>query len=222
MRLLRQTISVGAAIGALACGGGGAGSTGPGTNTGGNNPPPTGGGNTALDNITLGFTQATMTAGQIRTMNVIARDTQGAVIAGATANFASDDQSIAEVSSSGDVMAVHAGSTQIAVSVTVGNVTKTGNAAITVNGTLPNGASVTAGADATFQPGTVVIAQGGSVTWSFGPVSHTVTFTAAASGTPASIFESYNANANRTFTTKGNFPYVCSIHAGMSGEVIVR
>ena len=222
MRLLRQTVSVGATLCLLACGGGGGGSTGPGNNNnnGGNNPP--GGGNTALDNITLSFTQATMFAGEIRTMNVVARDTQGAVIAGVTATFTSANESVAEVNASGDVMAVHAGSSQIAVSVTVGNVTKTGNATVTVNGTLPNGGTVTAGADLTFQPGTVVIAQGGSVTWAFGPVSHTVTFTASGAGTPASILESYSANASRTFTTKGNFPYVCSIHAGMSGEVIVR
>ena len=222
MRLLRQTMSVGATLCLLACGGGGGGSTGPGgSNNGGNNPPP-GGGNTALDNITLSFTQATLIAGEIRTVNVIARDTQGAVIAGATATFTSADENVAEVNASGNVMAVHAGSTQIAVSVTVGNVTKTANATVTVNGTLPNAASVAAGVDLTFQPGTVVINQGGSVTWAFGPVSHTVTFTASSAGTPASILESYSANASRTFTTKGNFPYVCSIHAGMSGEVIVR
>jgi plastocyanin len=203
----------------LACGGGG-GSTDP-YNTGGNNPPP-GGGNTALDNITVNFTQATMAAGDTRVINVVARDTQGAVIASATPTFASADESVAEVTSSGSLLAIHSGSTQISVTVTVGSVTKSAIVSVAVNGSLPTTATVAAGPDATFQPGAVVIAQGGSVTWAFGSVEHTVNFTTGGAGAPGAIGNSYNANVQRSFASKGNYQYMCSIHYGMSGEVIVR
>ncbi len=220
MKKLRLGIAVLGTALSVACGGGG--STDPYGNNGGNNPPPTGGGNTALDNITVNFTQATMSAGDTRTINVVARDTQGAVIAGATPSFASGNESVAEVSSNGTLLAVHAGSTQITVTVTVGSVSKTASVSVAVSGTLPSTATVAAGADATFQPGTVVIAQGGSVSWAFASVEHTVNFTTGGAGTPSAIGNSYNTTVQRTFNAKGNYQYMCSIHYGMSGEVIVR
>ena len=223
MPLFRRFLVGGVTACVLACSGGGGGATDPyGNNNGNNNGPPTGGGNTALNSIDLSFTQAGMIAGQVRTITVTARDTQGAIIAGITPYFTSSDEAVAEVDASGDIVSVHAGSAQINISVTVGTVTKNATASVVVSGSLPNAGAVTAGTDQTFQPGTLVLAQGSSVTWNFGTLSHTVTFTSAGNGTPASIPESYSTSVVRVFQAKGNFSYICSIHAGMSGEVIVR
>ena len=221
MKLIRQCISMAVLGLSFACGGGG-GSTGPSNNNNNGNNPPPGGGNTALDNITLNFTQAAMSAGDVKVINVVARDTQGAVIAGATANFTSSDDTIAEVNSSGSVLAIHAGSAQVAVSVTVGSVTKSANVSVTVSGTLPTSATVYAGPDWTFQPGTTVVAAGSVVTWSFGSVEHTVNFITGGASAPNAIGNSYNSNVQRMFPAKGNYQYMCSIHYGMSGEIIVR
>jgi plastocyanin len=73
-----------------------------------------------------------------------------------------------------------------------------------------------------FTPNKVAIGQGGDVTWTFGGVEHTVSFTAGA-GAPAGISSGgYSSSHTRTFTQPGNFSYICTIHAGMNGQVIVR
>jgi plastocyanin len=73
----------------------------------------------------------------------------------------------------------------------------------------------------TFDPNSLTIGVGGTVTWAFAATAHNVIFDAVA-GRPADIGGS-NASASiaRTFATPGTFTYQCTIHAGMSGTVIV-
>jgi len=71
-----------------------------------------------------------------------------------------------------------------------------------------------------FQPGTVDVAAGGAVTWSFGSIHHTVSFTTA--GAPESIPELQNGSASRTFANNGTFGYRCLIHPEMTGLVRVH
>ena len=105
----------------------------------------------------------------------------------------------------------------------MGGVTKTVTVTVNVSGTLPAQADVIASSgDYVFTPKNVAIARGGSVTWTFGVLEHTVTFTNTA-GAPASISSGgYSAAVSRTFGSAGNFAYTCTIHAGMSGQVVVR
>jgi plastocyanin len=85
----------------------------------------------------------------------------------------------------------------------------------------PQTASVTASATAnTFSPSTVTIARGGTVTWTFGARPHNVTF--GATGAPASVPTTTNAQVARQFPTAGSFAYDCTLHAGMSGTVVVQ
>jgi plastocyanin len=87
---------------------------------------------------------------------------------------------------------------------------------------LPQTATVEASSTAnTFTPNAVTIAKGGSVTWTIGTRRHNVTFFANASA-PANIESTTNVTASRTFTAVGTYPYNCSLHAGMTGTVIVQ
>jgi plastocyanin len=71
-----------------------------------------------------------------------------------------------------------------------------------------------------FQPGAVDVSAGGTVTWRFGAIHHTVTFTTA--GAPDDVPELENGSADRTFPNNGSFAYRCAIHPGMNGVVRVH
>jgi plastocyanin len=69
-----------------------------------------------------------------------------------------------------------------------------------------------------FSPATVTIRKGGKVTWTWkdGGVPHDV----VGSGFRSRVVAS--GTFRRTFKKTGTFRYVCSIHAGMKGKVVVR
>ena len=87
------------------------------------------------------------------------------------------------------------------------------------NGGFPASASVTAGTTDRFSPGTVDIAAGGRVTWTF-QKEHTVLF--AATNAPDDIPNTAEGQVGRRFPEAGRFSYTCSIHPGMSGTVIAH
>jgi plastocyanin len=203
----------------LACGGGGdddGGTTGP--------PPPPPPGNTqTLGSITTSVQTLSLVAGNTQAITVQALDANGNVIANAPSpTFASTSAAVAEVDNTGLVLGLNQGSATINVSLSMGTVTRTATVTVNVSGTLANQADVVASSgDYIFTPKTVAIRAGGTVNWTFGGLSHTVTF-AATAGAPASITETYSTSIGRTFNTAGNFTYNCTIHAGMSGTIVVR
>ncbi len=72
--------------------------------------------------------------------------------------------------------------------------------------------------DFQFQPSTVTIAKGDTVTWTnLDTVVHDVDFKGSDSP-DLKKGETYS----KTFNDAGTFDYVCSIHPGMKGKVIVR
>jgi plastocyanin len=163
-------------------------------------------------------------AGNTQTITVSAFDTQNATIANpGTPTFTVAQSAIAEVDGQGVVLGLTQGTTTISVSLTMGAVTKTATVTVSVSGTLPDQADVIASSgDYVFTPKNVAIVRGGSVTWTFGVLEHTVTF-ANTAGAPASISSGgYSSAVSRTFVSAGNFAYTCTIHAGMSGQVVVR
>lgn len=211
MRLLR-VLGVGTVFVAAACGGGG----GDGGTT---NPPPT----QTLGEIRPTPATVNLLAGQSTTITVAAINTSGGTISNAgTPQFTTQAATIAEVNAQGVVFGVSAGTTSISISLSFGGVTKTATVPVVVTGTLGTTATVTASSAAnTFNPQIVGVARGGSVTWSFSAVEHNVTFSGGG-GAPANIPNTVNNSVSRTFGTAGNFPYDCSLHAGMTGTVIVR
>lgn len=133
-----------------------------------------------------------------------------------TASFSTSNAGAATVNSAGLVTAVGAGSAQITASLTSAGTTKTAFADVTVQDAA-DAATVTA-PQVTFSPNPAHISVGGTVTWTFAAIPHTVNFSDP--GAPANVAAMSNASESRTFLTSGTFAYVCTIHAGMSGSVV--
>jgi plastocyanin len=201
----------------LGCGGGG-------DDDGGTNPPPPPppGTTQTLGSISTNVTSLNLVAGNTQTITVSAFDTQGGVIVNfGTPTFTVVSATVAEVDAGGTVLGLTGGSTTVNVSVSMGAVTRTAPVAVVVTGALPTLANVSTQSGDIFTPAKVAISQGGQVTWTFGGVEHTVVFSNA--GAPGGITSGgYSSSHSRTFASSGNFNYVCTIHAGMSGQVIVR
>ena len=86
----------------------------------------------------------------------------------------------------------------------------------------PESNFVLATADNRFTPPNAPVRVGGTITWSFGSVGHTVIFETAA-GRPENIDQPVqNSTEIRTFNSPGLFRYSCSIHPTMSGQIDVR
>lgn len=221
MRLFRRLVVSGATLTALACGGGGGYDSPP---TGPPPPPPPPPSTVTLGSISVTPGSIDVAAGQIVPLTVDARDIQGAHIQGSvTTTFSSLDADVALATVDGDVIGLDAGATTIHVAATLNGVTRTADVPVAVSGALQSQVDVVASAtDYVFTPSTVVVARGGSVTWHFGALEHTVTFLAGQSNAPADVGPSYNIVVNRAFPVAGTFSYECSIHAGMSGEVVVH
>lgn len=157
--------------------------------------------------------------GNVVQLTVVPKDQNGDDMTGlGAASFSSADEAVATVGADGMVTAEGAGTTQITASMTDGDVTEMGSAAVTVQ-IAPANATVTAPA-LQFQPTAVDLGAGGTVTWTFGAVQHDVTFTSA--GAPQNIPLLQNDSASREFPDNGTFQYRCSIHPGMSGTVRVH
>jgi plastocyanin len=195
----------------LGCGGGGDGGT--------TNPPPPPPPQT-LGSISVNPTSMNLVAGNTQAIAVSALDTQGAAMSGFSVAFSVTGTS-AEVDNTGTVLGLSTGSSTVTATVTVGAVTRTATVAVSVTGSLPSQANVSAPPGTVFTPNRVAIARGGQVTWTFGSEQHNVTFGGGA-GVPANINSSSNTSESRTFGQAGNFSYNCTLHAGMNGQVIVR
>jgi plastocyanin len=71
-----------------------------------------------------------------------------------------------------------------------------------------------------FTPANVALARGGTVTWTFGALIHNVDFEGKA-GAPTNVPNTANASIARTFANAGSFGYVCTLHGGMNGTILV-
>ncbi|HSA57444.1 MAG TPA: hypothetical protein VLE53_17160 [Gemmatimonadaceae bacterium] len=215
-----HVLSVIAALGVLACSGGGGGPTPPDDDDDDPGPGP----QQTLGSITANVTALNLAAGATATISVTAYDVNDQIIESvASPTFSSANTSVAVVESDGRVIGLLAGSGQINVSLSHGGVTRTTQVPVTVTGSLPaNEQVVASGTDYVFTPRVVAVQAGGSVTWQFGALEHTVTFSTAP-GAPTSITSGgYSSSISRTFSAAGNFIYSCTLHPGMSGQVYVR
>lgn len=72
-----------------------------------------------------------------------------------------------------------------------------------------------------FNPGEVTVAVGDTVTWTNNDsVGHDVTADSFSSGDPGGMAP--GATFEQTFDEAGTFDYVCTVHPGMEGSVVVE
>lgn len=196
----------------LGCGGGGGGDgTGP---------------NPVFTALVISPTTATITGapGGTTTLAAVPQDQNGHPISGLGApNWTSSDESIATVNGSGVVTSVAVGGpVTITASLTANGITKQGTAQVTV-ADVPTTAEVTATTGQQFNPQTVDIKAGGTVTWTFQSLGHNVTWNDPTQpGTPANLTTQSNSTDSRSFSQPGTFNYHCTIHPGMNGSVVVH
>ena len=72
-----------------------------------------------------------------------------------------------------------------------------------------------------FSPFSTMIVVGGSVRFNISGDQHNVIFSRVA-GAPPDVNVVQNIVVSRTFTTRGTFTYDCTVHPGMSGQVVVQ
>jgi plastocyanin len=77
-----------------------------------------------------------------------------------------------------------------------------------------------------FSPSFETVAAGDTVRWNFAGGSdnmgHNVRFAPAGAGAPADVNVLKTGTASRVFTAKGDYHYVCDVHPGMIGEIVVQ
>ena len=152
-------------------------------------------------------------------LTATAKDQNGGNMTGLTVTYASSDQTKATVSPAGVVTGVAVGTATVTATGTVSGVVKTKTVNVTV-AAPGQSANVTATSGSQFEPKTVTISPGGSVTWTF-QMLHNVTFTGA-SPAGGNIPEQSTGSASRTFPTAGTYNYNCTLHGGMTGTVTVQ
>ncbi len=70
-------------------------------------------------------------------------------------------------------------------------------------------------------PNNIDVAQGGVLRFVFTAVPHDVRFNGAANA-PQDILATSNVVVTRTFPAKGTFAFLCTLHANMTGKVVVH
>ncbi|MEW5919055.1 MAG: Ig-like domain-containing protein [Gemmatimonadota bacterium] len=168
-----------------------------------------------MANIFISSPQPSIAVGDKVQLTAAVLDSAGNPVS-ARLTWASSAAIVAMVSDAGLVTGVTAGAANITAS--AGG--KTGTLSLTVRANA-NLAVVTMPPGDVFTPFQVSIPVGGTVRWEFPQRPHNVIFDRKA-GAPTDIQSTANAAVSRTFGTAGTFPYDCTLHPGMSGEVIVR
>jgi plastocyanin len=100
---------------------------------------------------------------------------------------------------------------------TTGGGPTTGSPSTPATPTLTNAVGVS---DDFFSPSSIQVSPGTTVTWTWASTAalHNVTFGDGV----ASATVGANATYSRTFATAGTFSYLCTLHGGMTGSVLVK
>jgi plastocyanin len=158
--------------------------------------------------------------GESVTLTATARNSAGAAITTAFA-WASSAPNIASVNAStGVVTGVAVG--PVLITASAGGFTGTRTMSVvtpTDPGPAPNSVTVAMPGTA-FEPSVFRLARGGTVTFVFTEVAHDVQF--GGGSAPANIPVTTNASISRQFNTAGNYTILCTLHAGMTGNITVQ
>jgi plastocyanin len=159
----------------------------------------------------------TLVPGGMQTFTASAVDANSNSISGFTATFTSNNAAV-EITAGGEATAKSIGSATITATMSTPDGTKTGLASVTVQ-QIPATATINL-LLSSFSPTSVDITANGSVTFvNASGQTHNVTFTA----TSITDIPDHGSGQNvRVFTQAGNFDFVCTLHPGMQGIVIVH
>jgi plastocyanin len=158
--------------------------------------------------------------GDVVQLNAVVRDEDGNPVNGVSIRWESSLETVAIVGPNGEVQGISGGATLIKA-IVVGNDDLYGSLGIVVQGTGQAAAVVNMPGD-TFSPATTTIRVNERVAFVFPARAHNVIFEPGRAGAPQNIQQTANVIVQRQFTTTGTFPYDCTLHEGMSGEVVVR
>lgn len=180
------------------------------------------GGVVASINITL--SDAALPIGSLGQASVSARNANNAVIAlgNRLITWSSTNTAVATVSSGGVITTAGIGTAQVRASVIEGTVAIVGNATLNVVANPDAKPTVDVSMPGlTFSPTDIILKVNGTVRFIFPSLAHNAIFTPRVTGAPADIGVLSNQTVSRTFTTVGVFPFVCTLHNGMVGTVVV-
>ena len=177
-----------------------------------------------LSSLVVGSQDRTIELGSVTQASVTGLDGQGNPVAlgNRTVTWTTSNPSIATISISGVATGVGVGVVDLQVSVQDGAMPKTASVRLIVAG-IP-GSPMTARVDMApqnFIPFETVIRQNGTVSFVFPTLAHNVIWDRRLSGAPPDINTTNNATVIRTFPSVGVFNYVCTLHPGMEGRIIV-
>jgi plastocyanin len=157
----------------------------------------------------------TLYPGQTELLSAAALDAAGAVVGSAGPPvWQSANASVVSVTPTGTVTALATGTADVTAS--FGSLTGTTRVSVIQ---APLSATVSM-PGLSFAPFKVFLRQGGTIAFEFPQTPHNVIFQQKA-GVPSDIQTTSNVRLHRTFSTLGVFPYDCTLHPGMSGEVEV-
>jgi len=168
--------------------------------------------------LTIGLTapKVTIAVGEPVQLTATARDVNGVTVTGAKFTYTSSAPTIVNVNGDGRIIGVAAGSASITAS--SGGIT---SPPLAIAVTATSGVAVVTMTNNTFTPFTSTIRVGQTVAFDFPPLAHNVIF-ANRTGKPTDIAATQSETVTRVFGTVGTFPFDCTLHPGMSGQVIVN
>ena len=159
----------------------------------------------------------TMVPGGTHNFTASPLDANANAISGFTATFTSDNAAV-EITTTGAATAKSIGSAVITATMSTPDGPKMGTANVTVQ-TIPSTATINL-LLSSFSPASVDITAGGNVTFTNGSgETHNVTFSSASI---TDIANFGTGSFQRTFPQAGTFDFVCTLHPGMQGNVIVH
>ena len=201
-----------AAVAAAACGGG----------DGGTQPP-------QVASVVITAPSVPPSVSTCGTVNFAAeaRNAQGSVISAVEIAWTTSDAATVllanEKGTSNTATGASAGASTIRATANNGAVQSTGVPVTVTAAAASASAEVTATGTNLFSPRCVTITAGGTVTWTFVPSPpHNVKFQGSPRPAGGDIETTQNTTVSRTFAAAGTYNYLCDLHQGMTGVVVVQ